>query len=60
MYLKLGGISMSVERCVSCEQTLEGGELVLPWADGNNPNGYVICPHCGYENTVYGIGEDDE
>ena len=21
---------------------------------------YVICPHCGYKNTVYGYGEDDD
>ena len=29
-----------------------GGDLTLPWEDDDNPNAYVICPHCGYKNTV--------
>lgn len=45
--------------CENCQDSLAGGELTLPWADGNNPNAYVICPHCGHKNTMYGFGEDD-
>ena len=45
--------------CISCGQSLNGGDLTLPWEDGSNPNAYVTCPHCGYENIKYGYGEDD-
>ena len=46
--------------CENCGMPLEGGDLTLPWEDGGNPNAYVRCPHCGYRNTVYGFGEDDD
>lgn len=46
--------------CINCQQSLKGGELTLPWADGNNPQAYVICPHCRYKNIIYGFcGGDD-
>lgn len=47
------------QQCIACQRDLSGGELTLPWEDGNNPNAYVTCPHCGEENIVYGYGEDD-
>ena len=46
-------------QCSNCGRDLEG-ELTLPWEDGNNPEAYVRCKYCGYENTVYGYGEDDD
>lgn len=45
--------------CDYCGDTMEGGELVLPWEDGNS-EAYVICPHCGRKTTVYGYDEDDD
>lgn len=45
--------------CENCGQSLSGGALTLPWEDGDNPNAYETCPHCGHENTVHGYGEDD-
>ena len=53
-----GGKQM--EDCISCGQSLRGGELTLPWEDGDNPEAYIVCPHCGEKNTVYGYGEDDD
>lgn len=44
----------------NCGQSLAGGALTLPWEDGDNPNAYVTCPHCGHENNLYGYGEDDD
>lgn len=49
-----------MEYCIKCGMSLSGGDLTLPWEDDDNPNAYVICPHCGYKNTVYGYGEDDD
>lgn len=46
--------------CESCGQSLEGGDLTLPWEDGDNAYAYVTCPHCGYDNIKYGYGEDDD
>jgi len=36
--------------CSNCGQSLSGGEYTAPWENGNNSEGYVICPHCGYTN----------
>ena len=36
--------------CANCGQSMSGGEYVAPWENGNNPDGYVKCPHCGYVN----------
>ncbi|MBQ3802722.1 MAG: hypothetical protein II845_03400 [Oscillospiraceae bacterium] len=49
-----------METCINCGQPLNGAALTLPWEDGDNPNAYVTCPRCGYENIVYGFGEDDD
>ncbi len=46
--------------CANCGCDLVGGELTLPWEDGDNPCAYITCPHCGYENLVDGFGEDDD
>jgi hypothetical protein len=48
-----------VSECIACQGDLSGGERTLPWEDGDNPNAYVKCRHCGEKNTVYGFGEDD-
>ena len=51
---------MRMKDCCSCGIPLDGGELTLPWADGDNLNAYIECPHCGYQSTVYGYGEDED
>ena len=53
-------MGVNMDECVSCGWPLDGGDLTLPWEDGDNPNAYIICPHCGTENEVYGYGEDDD
>lgn len=49
-----------MDECIACGWPLEGGDLTLPWEDGDNEYVYITCPHCGTENTVYGYGEDDD
>lgn len=39
--------------CQNCGGNLTGGEYTAPWENGNNPDGYVKCPHCGYYNYFY-------
>ena len=48
------------DTCENCGRSLDGGELTLPWEDGDNPTAYVICPHCRYKNIQYGYGEDED
>jgi DNA-directed RNA polymerase subunit RPC12/RpoP len=36
--------------CSNCGQSLSGGEYTAPWENGNNSDGYIKCPHCGYIN----------
>lgn len=50
----------NMNTCENCQRPLRGGDLTLPWEDGNNPDAYVTCPHCGYKNIKYGFGEDDD
>ena len=45
--------------CEGCGQSLAGGDLTLPWEEGDNEYAYVECPHCGYKQIKYGYGEDD-
>ena len=40
----------SNKTCANCGQSLSGGEYTAPWENGNNPDGYIKCPHCGYVN----------
>ncbi len=40
----------SSKSCGNCGQSLKGGEYIAPWENGNNPDGYIKCPHCGYVN----------
>ena len=47
-----------MQTCECCGKSLRGGELTLPWEDGDNAYAYVTCPHCHAENTQYGYGED--
>lgn len=42
--------------CENCGESLAGGNYTAPWEDGDNYDGYVTCPHCGYNNYIY---EDD-
>lgn len=49
-----------MDTCENCGRSLSGGDFTPPWADGDNSHAYVICPHCGYKNTLYGYGEDDD
>lgn len=39
--------------CINCGYSLQGGSYTLPWEDGNNEYGYVICPHCRCKNEEY-------
>jgi len=41
-------------------QVVSTGEITLPWEDGDNEHAYITRPHCGYKNTRYGFGEDDD
>ncbi|MBR3325875.1 MAG: hypothetical protein IKG22_00940 [Atopobiaceae bacterium] len=41
-------------RCESCGGSLAGGEYTAAWENGNNPDGYVRCPHCGHANFLWG------
>ena len=49
-----------MDECSRCGLPLDGGDLTLPWEDGDNAEAYIICPHCGRKNIVYGYGEDDD
>jgi DNA-directed RNA polymerase subunit RPC12/RpoP len=49
----------SGDTCDSCGQSLSGGDLTLPWEDGDNAEAYVRCKYCGHKNIKYGYGEDD-
>lgn len=49
-----------MDRCEYCGGSLNRGELILPWEDGDNPYAYIICPDCGAKNIQYGYGEDDD
>lgn len=49
-----------MEYCETCHCSLEGGDLTLPWEDGDNRYAYVTCPHCGWNSVQYGYGEDDD
>lgn len=42
--------------CENCGQKMVGGSYTAPWENGNNPDGYVKCPHCGHVNFIW---EDD-
>ncbi len=53
----LGGEIMNT--CESCQSSLSGSDLTLPWEDGDNAYAYVTCRHCGHENIKEGFGEDD-
>ena len=39
-----------MDTCECCGRSLRGGELTLPWEDGDNAYAYVTCPHCGPMN----------
>ncbi len=42
--------SNSNKTCANCGQSLSGGAYTAPWENGNNSDGYITCPHCGYAN----------
>lgn len=39
--------------CENCGQSMSGGEYTAPWENGNNPDGYIKCPHCGHVNFLW-------
>ena len=39
--------------CEYCGKSLSGGEFAAPWEDGDNPCGYVRCPHCWQKNYFF-------
>ena len=39
--------------CINCQNSLKGGEYTGAWENGNNPDAYVKCPHCGYVNFLF-------
>jgi len=39
-------------RCIGCDWPLKPeSEFTPAWADGDNPDAYITCSSCGYENT---------
>lgn len=36
--------------CEYCGMSLAGGDYTAAWAEDDNPNGYIKCPHCGKVN----------
>lgn len=56
--MNMGRKRESSDTCINYGQPLRG-DLILPWADGDNANAYVRCKYCGYENIRYGYCEDD-
>lgn len=36
--------------CRYCQQSLEGGAYTAAWENGDNPDGYIRCPHCRRAN----------
>lgn len=45
--------SRSSRTCENCGESLSGGEYTAPWENGNNPDGYIKCPHCRHVNFLY-------
>lgn len=45
--------------CENCGEDMTGGVMTDAWEDGDNPEAYVICPHCHHKNVMYGWGGDD-
>lgn len=48
-----------MDECMECGKSLVNEDVILPWEEGGNPNAFIRCPRCGFENIVYGYGEDD-
>ncbi len=46
-----------IDTCVKCQHSLRGGSLTLPWEEGDNPDAYITCSHCRYEDIVEEYGE---
>ena len=44
--------SKNTRICENCGQKMVGGSYTAPWENGNNPDGYVKCPHCGHVNFI--------
>lgn len=44
------GKSNSFIKCSNCGENLSGSEYTAPWENGNNPDGYYRCRHCGAIN----------
>lgn len=42
--------SKNSKTCFNCGNSLNGGDYTLPWENGNNEDGYIKCPHCGFIN----------
>lgn len=41
----------SERRCIGCDLPLKhSSELTPAWADGDNPDAYITCADCGYQN----------
>ena len=38
--------------CEQCGYTLKNGEYTGAWENGNNPDSYVKCSHCGHANFL--------
>ena len=40
------------QRCAGCDSSMKGAEATAPWEDGDNADGYVTCPNCGFQNYM--------
>lgn len=41
-----------MRKCLDCQQDMSGSVKTDAWEDGDNPDAYVTCRHCGAENFI--------
>jgi len=49
---------MRMNECEACHQDMTGSPITDKWEDGDNPEAYVTCRHCGHKNIQLGWGGD--
>ena len=45
--------------CINCGKDLRNAPYTLPWEDGDNEEGYWICPRCHTKNIDWSSSDDD-
>jgi DNA-directed RNA polymerase subunit RPC12/RpoP len=41
-----GMVAIMENRCINCGKSLRNAPYTSPWEDGDNEEGYWICPSC--------------